>query len=53
MVDELARLPVIAIDAQLVIEATAGSLEWGASLWDALIIRAAETSAAGSSYARI
>ena len=42
MADELARLPVVPTDAQLVVAAIAGSLEWGISLWDALIIRAAE-----------
>jgi predicted nucleic acid-binding protein len=42
MVDEIARLPVVPTDMQLVIAAIAGSREWGISLWDALIIRAAE-----------
>ncbi|HEX7491701.1 MAG TPA: PIN domain-containing protein [Candidatus Limnocylindrales bacterium] len=44
MVDEMARLPVVPTDAQLVLAAMAGSREWGISLWDALIIRAAEAS---------
>jgi predicted nucleic acid-binding protein len=44
MVDELARLPVVATDAALVRAAIAGSRTWGISLWDALIVRAAEAS---------
>jgi predicted nucleic acid-binding protein len=44
MVDEIARLPVVPTDSQLVLAAMAGSREWGISLWDALIIRAAEAS---------
>jgi predicted nucleic acid-binding protein len=44
MVDEMARLPVVPADAQLVVAAMAGSREWGISLWDALIVRAAEVS---------
>lgn len=44
MVDEMARLPVMPTDSQLVLAAMAGSREWGISLWDALIIRAAEVS---------
>ena len=44
MVDELARLPVVATDAALVTAAIAGSRTWGISLWDALIVRAAEAS---------
>lgn len=40
--EQLARLPVVPIDVELVIGAIAGSREWGISLWDALIIRAAE-----------
>ena len=42
MVEELARLPVVATDAALVMAAVTGSRDWGISLWDALIIRAAE-----------
>lgn len=42
MVDEVSRLPVVPADAQLVTAAIAGSREWRISLWDALIIRAAE-----------
>jgi predicted nucleic acid-binding protein len=41
MVDELAALPVVAIDASLVVAAIAGSREWQISLWDALIVRSA------------
>ena len=44
MVDELAKLPVVSTDSQLVMAAMAGSREWGISLWDALIVRAAEVS---------
>jgi predicted nucleic acid-binding protein len=44
MVDQMARLPVVPADSQLVVAAMAGSREWGISLWDALIIRAAEVS---------
>ncbi len=42
MVDRLAQLPVVPVDADLVLRAIAGSRTWGISLWDALIIRAAE-----------
>jgi len=42
MVDRLSRLPVVAADTDLVVRAIAGSRTWGISLWDALIIRAAE-----------
>lgn len=42
MVDRLSQLPVVATDADLVMRAIAGSRAWGISLWDALIIRAAE-----------
>jgi predicted nucleic acid-binding protein len=44
MVDRMARLPVVPIDARLVSEAIAGSREWQVSYWDALILAAAETS---------
>jgi predicted nucleic acid-binding protein len=47
MVDEMARLPVVPADSQLVLSAMAGSREWGISLWDALIIWAAEASGCG------
>jgi predicted nucleic acid-binding protein len=43
LVEQLARLPVVPLDAQLVTTAIAGSREWRISLWDALIVRAAET----------
>ena len=42
MVDRLAQLPVVPVDTDLVMRAIAGSRSWGISLWDALIIRAAE-----------
>jgi predicted nucleic acid-binding protein len=42
MVDRLAQLPVVPVDADLVIRGIAGSRRWGISLWDALIVRAAE-----------
>lgn len=42
MVDRLAELPVVNVDADLVAAAIAGSRSWGISLWDSLIIRAAE-----------
>jgi len=42
MVRQLAVLPVITIDSSLVVSAIAGSREWQISIWDALILRAAE-----------
>ncbi len=42
MVAQLSILPVVAVDASLVAAAIAGSREWQISVWDALIIRAAE-----------
>lgn len=42
MVRQLSVLPVVAIDASLVVSAIAGSREWRISIWDALILRAAE-----------
>jgi predicted nucleic acid-binding protein len=42
MVAHLSALPVVAVDASLVIAAMAGSREWQVSIWDALILRAAE-----------
>jgi predicted nucleic acid-binding protein len=42
MVHQLLALPVVAVDASLVATAIAGSREWQISIWDALIIRAAE-----------
>ena len=35
-------LPVVAVDASLVAAAITGSREWRVSIWDALILRAAE-----------
>jgi predicted nucleic acid-binding protein len=42
LVDRLTRLPVVVVDAPLVLAAISGSREWGISYWDALIVRAAE-----------
>ena len=42
MVGQLSILPVVAIDASLVVSAITGSRDWQISIWDALIIRAAE-----------
>jgi predicted nucleic acid-binding protein len=42
MVRRLMALPVVAIDASLVASAVTGSREWQVSIWDALIVRAAE-----------
>jgi len=42
MVHQLSVLPVVAVDPSLVISAIAGSREWQISIWDALILRAAE-----------
>jgi len=42
MVRQLMALPVVAIDASLVASAVTGSREWQISIWDALIVRAAE-----------
>ena len=44
MVRQLSVLPVVAIDASLVASAIGGSREWRISIWDALILRAAEVS---------
>jgi predicted nucleic acid-binding protein len=44
MVRELAVLPVVAIDGSLVASAITGSRAWQISIWDALILRAAEVS---------
>ncbi len=42
MVAQLAALPVVAVDVSLVTAAVAASREWQVSIWDALILRAAE-----------
>jgi predicted nucleic acid-binding protein len=47
MVRQLSALPVVAIDASLVASAIVGSREWRISIWDALILRAAEVSGCG------
>ena len=38
MVRQLSLLPVVAVDASLVLSAIAGSGEWQVSIWDALIL---------------
>jgi len=47
MVDRLSQLPVVPVDGDLVIRAIAGSRSWGISLWDAVVIRAAEVAGCG------
>ncbi|MEO7118829.1 MAG: PIN domain-containing protein [Candidatus Limnocylindrales bacterium] len=44
MVERMARLPVVPIDAGLVTAAMVASREWQISYWDALILSAAEMS---------
>jgi len=41
MVRQLSLLPVVAVDASLVVSAIAGSRDWQVSIWDALVLRAA------------
>ena len=43
LVRQLVVLPVVAIDGSLVLSAIRGSRAWQISIWDALILRAAET----------
>lgn len=43
MTRQLSVLPVVAVDVSLVVAAISGSREWGVSIWDALILRAAES----------
>jgi len=43
MVQELRRLPVVAIDADDVLSAVAWSQEWGISYWDSLVVASART----------
>jgi predicted nucleic acid-binding protein len=43
MTRHLSALPVVAVDVSLVVAAISGSREWGVSIWDALILRAAES----------
>lgn len=43
LIDQLRRLPVVAIDAGHVAAAIQGSQEWGIAYWDALIIAAASS----------
>jgi predicted nucleic acid-binding protein len=43
MTRHLSVLPVVAVDVSLVVAAISGSREWGVSIWDALILRAAES----------
>jgi predicted nucleic acid-binding protein len=42
MVRQLSLLPVVAIDSSLVVSSIARSRAWQVSIWDALILRAAE-----------
>jgi predicted nucleic acid-binding protein len=42
LVRQLAVLPVVAVDSSLVVAAIDGSRAWQISIWDALILRAAE-----------
>jgi len=42
MVRQLSGLPVVAVDSSLVVSAITGSRQWRISIWDALILRAAE-----------
>lgn len=42
MVRQLSILPIVAVDASLVVSAITGSRAWQVSIWDALILRAAE-----------
>lgn len=42
MVRQLSALPVVAIDAAIVVSAVAASRSWQISIWDALILRSAE-----------
>ena len=44
LVDRMRQLPVVPVDANLVANAIANTLEWQISYWDALILTAAETS---------
>ncbi len=63
MVRQLAVLPVVTMDSSLVVSAIAGSREWQISIWDALILRAAEVAgcrrvlsedlAAGTTYGSV
>ncbi len=43
MIDELRRLPCVALDADHVAAAIDGSVSWGISYWDALVIEAARS----------
>lgn len=47
MVDRMAQLPVVAIDADGVQAAIAGSRSWRLSYWDALIVVAAQSAGCG------
>jgi len=44
MVEQMSRLPVVAIDADVVAAGVAGSRTWQISYWDALVIAAAASS---------
>ena len=43
LVQEMSRLATVSIDGALVADALVGCRDWGVSVWDALIIRAAES----------
>ena len=43
LVRQVVVLPVVTIDSSLVVSAITGSRQWQISIWDALILRAAET----------
>jgi predicted nucleic acid-binding protein len=47
MVEQMAKLPVVVIDADRVQEAIAGSRSWQLSYWDALIVAAARSAGCG------
>jgi predicted nucleic acid-binding protein len=47
MVAHLSALPIVAVDASLAAAAIAGSRKWLISIWDALILRAAEVAGCG------
>jgi predicted nucleic acid-binding protein len=44
LVDQMRRLPVVAVDGDHVVAAIAGAGEWGISYWDALIVATAKAS---------
>jgi predicted nucleic acid-binding protein len=42
LVAQIAQLPVVPVDGQLVVSAVDAAMGWGVAVWDALVIRAAE-----------